>query len=392
MAKYISFRIRFNTLWILVFSPVFIFRCTTPKTEDMNKSSQQLTYDVVQFGKTSVGEAQLYRFKNANGMEVRITNYGGIITHLLTPDKLGNLEDITLGFDSLEQYLNQSPYFGALIGRYGNRIAKGKFRIGEEEYILAVNNGQNHLHGGIKGLDKVLWAAEVVEKEEAIGLSLTYLSADGEEGYPGNLSIRVHYWINNENELTITYEATTDKTTPVNLTNHAYFNLAGVGNGDILHHELRIVADAFLPVDATLIPTGVLQATKETPFDFVSPTPIGARISDAHEQIQLAGGYDHNFVLNKMGKELTLAATAYEPTTGRFMEVFTEEPGVQFYSGNFLNGTLQGKGTTYTKRSGFCLETQHFPNSPNQPDFPSTLLQPGETYRTRTIYKFSVIN
>lgn len=390
MVKYISLRFESNVLWILAFMSLFLFRCTTPQSLDMNKTDQPLTHDVIQFGKTSDGEAQLYRFKNANGMEVRITNYGGIITHLFTPDKSGNLNDITLGFDSLEQYLAQPPYFGALIGRYGNRIAKGKFSIGEEEYILAVNNGQNHLHGGIKGFDKVLWNAKVVEKENAIGLLLTYLSPDGEEGYPGNLSIQVHYWINNENELTITYEATTDKTTPVNLTNHAYFNLAGVGNGDILNHELKIVADAFLPVDATLIPTGILRATKGTPFDFLSPTPIGASISDTYEQIQLGGGYDHNFVLNKTGKELTLAATAYEPTTGRLMEVFTEEPGIQFYSGNFLNGTLQGKGTTYTKRTGFCLETQHFPNSPNQSDFPSTLLQPGETYRTSTVYKFSV--
>lgn len=343
------------------------------------------------FGKTSVGHnVDIFTLVNAKGMRARITNYGGTIVSLETPDRDGTMADICLGFDNLDEYLAGCPYFGAIVGRYGNRIAGGKFTVDGVEYSLPLNNGPNSLHGGLKGFDKVVWDAAPVEQDDAVGLELEYVSKDGEEGYPGNLKCKVTYLLTNENALEIVYEATTDKSTPVNLTNHAYFNLAGQGTGDILDHELMLNADKFTPVDETLIPTGELKRVKKTPMDFRKPTAIGARVDADDEQILFGKGYDHNFVLNKTDDSLTLAATVYEPTTGRFMEVHTTEPGVQFYSGNFLDGTEVGKGgKVYKHRYGLCLETQHFPDSPNHEHFPSTILNPGEVYRSTTIYTFS---
>ncbi len=336
--------------------------------------------------------ADLYTLRNAQGMTVQITNFGGAITSWTAPDKTGKYEDITLGCDSLAGYLRGTPFFGALIGRYGNRIAKGKFTLDSATYSLATNNIGNHLHGGIVGFDKVLWTATAVEGETP-ALKLTYVSKDGEEGYPGELSVEVIYTLLKENALSIHYSATTDKPTVVNLTNHAYFNLANGGKGDILDHELMLNADAFLPVDSTLIPTGELRPVKGTVFDFTQPTKIGARIDDAADiQIKYGLGYDHCWVFNKTHTGMAqLIATLYEPTTGRLMEVLTTEPAIQFYSGNFLDGKVIGKGgVAYQRRSGLCLETQHYPDSPNQPAFPSTVLRPGEVYKTTTVYRFSV--
>lgn len=346
------------------------------------------------FGEPREGTpVSLYTLTNSNSLELEVASYGGIITRLLVPDSQGNFEDVTLGYDSLEGYLEASPYFGAIIGRYGNRIDEGRFSLGGETYQLARNNGPNHLHGGEKGFDKVVWNAEPFENEREVGIVFTYTSPDGEEGYPGTLQTKVTYTLTNANELIFDYEATTDKATAVNLTQHAYFNLAGHDSGDILDHVLTVNADAFTPVDSTLIPTGEIRPVDGTPFDFLEPTPIGARINNEdNEQIRFGGGYDHNFVLNRENAgtdSLHLAARVFEPTTGRVMEVFTTEPGVQFYSGNFLDGSITGKGgAVYEHRTGFCLETQHYPDSPNQADFPSTILRPGETYRSRTVYKF----
>lgn len=339
------------------------------------------------FGQTADGaEVSLYTLTNQSGMTVQITNYGGIVTSIVTPDRDGNPGDVVLGFTDLEGYLAEHPYFGALIGRYGNRIAQGRFTLDGQTYTLATNNGPNHLHGGIKGFDKVVWQAEELPGQDA--LRLTYTSPDGEEGYPGTLTTTVTYTLTGDNELKIDYEATTDKATPINLTNHSYFNLAAGQAEDALAHELTIYADRYTVVDETLIPTGELRPVQGTPMDFTSAHAIGERIG------QVEGGYDHNYVLNKpAAAEMTLAATAYEPTSGRFMEVFTTQPGVQFYSGNFLDGSLTGKGNVvYKKHYGFCLETQHFPDSPNQPDFMSTILRPGEKYQHATIYKFSTRN
>ncbi len=341
------------------------------------------------FGTTKSDEkVDVYTLTNNKGCTIKITNYGGIVTSLTVPDRTGKLCDIVLGHDNLDGYGNNSPYFGALIGRYGNRIAKGKFTLNGQTYTLATNNNLNHLHGGDVGFDKVVWQAKEIKQSDAVGLELTYLSKDGEEGYPGNLSVTVKYLWTNKNELKINYEATTDKPTVVNLTNHAYFNLACTG--DILDHELMINADKFTPVDDGLIPTGELRSVKDTVFDFTKPTAIGARINKDDEQLKFGTGYDHNFVLNNYNGSLKLAATVYEPTTGRVIEVLTTEPGIQFYSGNFLDGTITGKaGVVYKQRTGFCLETQHFPDSPNEPKFPSTVLKPGEKYKTTTVYKFS---
>lgn len=342
------------------------------------------------FGETADGKAvDLYRLTNANGMEVAITTYGGIVVKLTAPDRQDNYADVVLGFDKLEGYLAGHPYFGAIVGRYGNRIAKGKFTLDGKQYTLATNNGENALHGGLVGFDKKVWRARGALTREGVTLTLNCVSADGEEGYPGKLEVKVVYTLTNDDELKIDYTATTDKPTPINLTNHSYFNLAGQGTGDILGHELTIDADRFTPVDAGLIPTGELRPVEKTPFDFRKGTAIGARIEADDEQLKFGGGYDHNFVLNKKGNDLTLAASVFEPKTGRVMEVYTTEPGVQFYCGNFLDGSNVGKGgKVYNFRNGMCLETQHFPNSPNQPDFPSTILRPGEEYRTTTVYKF----
>lgn len=341
---------------------------------------------------TDFDSVRLYQLKNKSGMEVKITNYGATVTSIKVADKNGEYEDIALGYNSVEGYMNavDKPYFGSIVGRYGNRIAKGKFTLDGNTYTLAKNNGPNHLHGGVIGFDKVVWDANPIKGKGFTGLELTYLAKDMEEGYPGNLDIKVVYKLTDDNELLIDFYATTDKATPVNLTNHTYFNLAGEGNGTILNHELMVNADNYTPVDETLIPTGKIAAVEGTPFDFTTAKAIGRDINQDNEQLKFGGGYDHNFVLNKETDGMTLAATVYEPTSGRFMEVLTEEPGIQFYCGNFLDGRLKGKsGKSYVHRGGFCLETQHYPDSPNQPNFPSTILLPGQVYQTKTVYRFS---
>ena len=332
---------------------------------------------------------ELYTLTNASGVEARIMTYGGTVVSLKVPDRQGRLADVVLGYETLEGYLKNSPYFGAIIGRYGNRIGKGTFSLNGKQYTLSKNNGENTLHGGIKGFGTVVWKAKEVKSKDGVGLELTYLSKDGEEGFPGNLSVTVVYTLTNQNELKIEYSATTDKTTVVNLTNHSYFNLAG--EGSILKHELMINASRFTPVDAGLIPTGELRSVKGTPMDFTQLAVIGTRIDQQDEQLTFGRGYDHNWVLNNATGKLALAARAYEPVSGRVMEVLTTEPGIQFYSGNFLDGSITGKGgQVFGQRYGFCLETQHFPDSPNKPGFPSTVLKPGQKYETTTIYKFSV--
>jgi aldose 1-epimerase len=331
-----------------------------------------------------------YTLTNANGLEMRVTNYGGTITSLKVPDRSGHVDDIVLGFDTIDGYLKDPPYFGALIGRYGNRIAKGQFTLDGQTYQLATNNGPNHLHGGVKGFDKVLWNAMPADGADGVSVTLTRTSPDGEEGYPGNLQVSVRYMLTDKNELAIDYRATTDKPTPVNLTQHSYFNLAADG-GDILGHELMLNANRYTPVDDTLIPTGELAAVEGTPFDFRKATAIGARINTDNLQLKNGKGYDHNWVLNRTGTGLERAATVFEPKSGRTLEVATTEPGVQLYSGNFLDGTITGKGgRVYKLRSGLCLETQHFPDSPNHPNFPSTILKPGQTYASRTVFTFGV--
>lgn len=317
--------------------------------------------------------------------------YGGIIVSLRVSDRAGNLGDIVLGYDSLAGYVKNPSYFGAIVGRYGNRIAKGRFTLDGKTYRLAINNGPNHLHGGIKGFGKVVWQAQPFKNDSGVGVAFSHTSPDGDEGYPGTLTARVRYLLTDGNELVVDYEATTDTPTPINLTQHSYFNLADAGNSDILGHELMIAADSFTPVDSTLIPTGVIAPVAGTPLDFRTPTAIGARINDADRQIEYAGGYDHNFVLRHGGPGPVHAARVVEPTTGRTLDVSTTEPGLQFYSGNFLDGTIPGKGGhAYRHRSGFCLETQHYPDSPNERRFPSTILRPGQAYRSRTVYAFGV--
>ncbi len=342
------------------------------------------------FGQTPDGKAvELYTLTNANGMQVAITTYGGIVVSLTAPDREDNYADVVLGFDDLDGYLAGHPYFGAIVGRYGNRIAKGKFSIDDKEYTLATNNDENALHGGLVGFDKKVWRGRGAVNRMGVALTLVMQSDDGDEGYPGNLEVKVVYTLTNDDELKIDYTATTDKATPVNLTNHSYFNLAGQGSGDILGHELTINSSRFTPVDKGLIPTGQLKPVDGTPFDFRKATAIGTRIEADDEQLEFGGGYDHNFVLNADADDLVLAASVHEPKTGRVMEVYTTEPGVQFYCGNFLDGSNVGKGgKVYNHRNGFCLETQHFPDSPNQPDFPSTILEPEDEYRTTTVYKF----
>jgi len=330
-------------------------------------------------------QVNVFTFANAAGMTVRILDFGGIITEIHVPDRDGVFADVALGFDTLEPYRGDSPYFGALIGRYGNRIANGRFTLDGTTYTLPVNNGNNHLHGGVPGFDRVLWRSRI-EGEELV---LDYRSPDGEQGYPGTLEATVRYRLTGDNEIVMRFSAVTDRATPVNLTQHSYFNLAA--GGDILGHEIAIDADSFVPIDAGLIPLGPLAPVAGTPFDFRRPSPIGAHIGDADAQLLHGSGYDHCFVLNKPAPgAMTRAARVREPRSGRVLELFTQEPGVQFYSGNFLDGSLAGKGRSYAHRSGFCLEPEHFPDSPNQPSFPNTILRPGETYATESRFRFSV--
>jgi len=350
------------------------------------KGEVQMSITQEPYGKTADGkDVSLFTLTNGS-VTVKITNYGGIVTELWVPDKNGKLDDIVLGFENLPDYEQKSPYFGCIVGRYANRIAKGKFTLGKTEYKLATNDGANHLHGGVKGFDKVVWDAETLTTKESVSFALRYQSADGEEGYPGNLSVKVVYTLDMQNQLTVSYEATTDKTTIVNLSHHSYFNLAGAGSGDILSHKLWLNAQHYTPVDLTLIPTGEIRTVDGSPFDFKELLVIGSRIKD------VPGGYDHNFVLNRTGSGLELAARVEEPQKGRTLEVWTTEPGIQFYSGNFLNGSIVGKeGKKYEQYYGFCLEPQHYPDSPNHPEFPSTVLNPGETYRQQMVLKFGVV-
>ena len=354
----------------------------------------EVTVTKAPFAKMPDGtQVDVYTLKNDNGVTLRAINYGCIVLSIETPDKDGNIADIALGYDKLESYLEATPYFGAVVGRYGNRIAKGKFTIDGKEYTLATNNDANHLHGGIVGFDKVVWEAKTVKKPRMAGVEFKYRSKDGEEGYPGNLDVTITYWLNNQNAWTIEYRATTDKATPVNLTQHTYWNLAGHDSGDILSHRLRLHADTFTPVDSGLIPTGELAPVAGTPMDFTKLKAIGKEVNAKTEQIKFGLGYDHNWVLSSELNEqkgLRMAARVVEPKTGRVLTVRTAEPGIQFYCGNFLDGTNIGKGGhVYQHRNGFCLETQHFPDSPNKHNFPSTILKPGDTYETKTVYRFS---
>jgi aldose 1-epimerase len=385
-----------KSFFLYTFLFTLFFGCQTRKTSEhaLTTPVNEFSIQSTPFG-TSDGETvTLYTFKNKGGMEVRIMNYGGIITHLFVPDRDGKIEDIVLGFDNLEDYLSKSPpYFGAIVGRYGNRIANGKFTLNGVEYNLARNNGPNHLHGGIKGFDKVVWNAETFENGDAVGLKLNYLSKDMEEGYPGNLNLVVTYTIKATNEIQIDYQATTDKSTVVNVTQHSYFNLTGNAKRDILDHKVMIKSDYLIPVDAGLIPTGELLPVAGTPFDFNTTTTVGTRIEHDDVQLKLGGGYDHCWVLNKSAEDaLEWVVKAIDQESGRVMELATTEPGVQFYTGNFLDGTLIGKGNvTYQQRFGLCFEPEHYPDSPNQKNFPSVVLNPGETYKTTTIWKFGVV-
>ena len=372
---------------IVIFLVIISNSCTK-----ISKKMQVLKIDKIQFGETMDGtDVDQFILTNNSGMEIRIITYGGIITSWTAPDKNGNYKDIVLGYNTLAEYEAETPYFGALIGRYGNRIAKGKFSLDNQEYTLAVNNGVNHLHGGLKGFDKVVWDAKTIISDSTVSLELSYLSKDMEEGYPGNLESKVTYTLNNEDELSVSYEATTDKPTIVNLTQHSYFNLTADFNKDILGHELVINADSFLPVDKTLIPTGEFRDVTGTPFDFKTSKTIGTHIDNENIQLKNGLGYDHCWVLNDQDNGVRFVASAYEPISGRLLEVFSDEPGIQFYSGNFLDGTLPSKNKgMYQHRTGFCLETQHYPNSPNQENFTSVILKPGEKYKSKTVFRLAI--
>ncbi len=371
----------------------FLSGCATVSPSSSPTMSQGV--DSVRFGTLANGQStQLFTLRNAHGVEVQFTNYGGIITSLKTPDRNGHLADIVLGYDNLAGYVANSPYFGAIVGRYANRIARGHFTLDGATYTLAVNNGPNSLHGGLRGFDKVVWNAKPFQNQEGQGVALDYTSANGEEGYPGTLKTTVTYTLTPDDRLIVDYLATTDKATPINLSQHSYWNLVGNASRDILGHVLTINADAITPVDTTLIPTGEMMPVQGTPFDFRTPHAIGERVDQRQNaQIRFGNGYDHNFVLNRAAPApaLVLAARVVEPTSGRTMEISTTEPGVQFYSGNFLDGSITGKGgAVYHFRYGLALETQHYPDSPNHPNFPSTILRPGEQYRSRTVFKFGV--
>lgn len=373
---------------------VFLVSCQENKKKDTVQAeepvSHNLPLDASAFGGTIDNKkVSLYTISNANGMHAQLTNYGARVASLIVPDQEGNPIDVVIGMSSVEDYQNSTEaYFGATIGRYGNRLAKGKFTLNGQEYSVPLNNGDNALHGGNKGFQDVVWDVDSVDDNSIV---FSYLSPDMEEGFPGNLNVKVRYTLTDENELKIDYEATTDKTTVINLTNHAFFNLNGEGSGDILNHRLQVYADRFVPVNENLIPTGELAPVEGTPFDFQEPKTIGQDIEAEDQQLEYGNGYDHTFVLS--GKEasgMTHAATAWGNQTGIVMDVYTEEPGMQLYTGNFMEGKNEMKtGSTDDFRTAFCLETQHFPDSPNQPDFPSTVLEPGDTYSTSTIYKFS---
>jgi aldose 1-epimerase len=374
-------RLRVATAAMLV---LFIARILVPGPHAEAKSKMQKQ----SFGKTEDGQQlDLYTLSNKNGMEAAITNYGGTVVTLKVPDRNGKLDDVVLGYDNLDGYAAGKAYIGATVGRYANRIAHATFTLDGITYTLAKNDGDNHLHGGF---NKRVWTAKDVSSSAGPALELTYLSKDGEEGFPGTLSVKVVYTLTDDNELKIDYRATTDKDTVLNLTNHAYFNLAGQGNGDILQQQIMIGADRFTPIDATSIPTGELRSVKGTPFDFTTSTAIGARIDQDDQQLKLGRGYDHNWVLNNQTPgSLFLAAQAYDPHSGRALEVWTTEPGIQLYTGNFLDGIHGKDGKVYNRRYAFCLETQHFPDSPNKPNFPSTELKPGQPFQSTTVYKFS---
>ena len=383
--KKIKLVVKKNIGAISIIGLVILMICFSGESSKQNTGDSRLFIDREKFGQTNEGvSVDLFTLTNDNGLTVKITNYGGIVTSMLVPDKMGNYEDVVLGFDNLQNYLDGHPYFGSLIGRYANRIAKGMFELKGVLYYLAANNGENHLHGGNRGFDKVVWDSEPFVEENEVGLNLSYLSKDMEEGYPGNLNVKVTYRLTNENQLIIDYFAETDKACPVNLTHHSYFNLTA-GKENILNHKVMINANSYVGIDNNLIPTGQIRDLIGTEMDFTLPKIIGSRID------MVDGGYDHCYIINKNPDDMSLIARVHEETSGRIMEVYSTEPGVQFYSGNFLDGSIKGKnGIVYDKHFGFCLETQHFPDSPNQKDFPSTILYPGESYTYSTIYEFSV--
>ena len=378
--------LKFPIIYLAFLSSIamIILTVTVVNSEAKPKIKKEL------FGKTTDGKAiEIYTLTNSKRAEAKIITYGGTVVSLKVPDRKGNFDDVVLGYDNLDGYLNDTFYIGCLIGRYGNRIAKGKFSLNGAAYTLVQNNGENHLHGGTKGFDKVIWKAKSLVTKNGASLELSRLSKDGEEGYPGNLSVNVIYTLTDNNELKIDYSATTDKDTVINLTQHSYFNLAGADSDDILNHQLQINSDRFTPTDRGSIPTGELRIAKGTPFDFILPTAIGARIEQSDEQLKFGSGYDHNFVLNKNNQAITLAAKVYEKTSGRVMEVYTTQPAMQLYTGNFLVNVKGKSGKIYGKHDGFCLETQHYPNSPNEPQFPTTVLKPNQKYLQTTVYKFT---
>ena len=370
-------------LTIIVGCAMLIASCSTSPQGGPRRSKQA-------FGSVDGKDVSIYTLRNKNGMEARITNYGGIVVSLMVPDRSGKLADVVLGYDSLSPYLTQTSYFGALVGRVANRIGHARFALEGKEYVLAANDGPNHLHGGLRGFNRAVWEVDESTPPSEPTLVLSYLSKDGEEGYPGTLRVKVVYSLSDSNDLRIDYTATTDKPTVLNLTHHSYFNLAGQGVGDILNETVMINADRFTPIDSALIPTGEIRPVQETPMDFRTPHKVGDRINEKDDQLRLGRGYDHNWVLNRSGDGLSFAARVSEPTSGRIMEVWTTEPAIQLYTGNFLDGKSIGKGgVAYKYRTGLCLETQHFPDSPNRPEFPSCVLRPGETFTSSTIYRFS---
>ncbi|MFZ1290692.1 MAG: aldose epimerase family protein [Melioribacteraceae bacterium] len=364
---------------------ISVLSCSTKENDEILKNK-------ILFGKLNDGrDVYMYELKNSKGMKAQLIEFGATLVSLSVPDKNGKIEDIVLGYDKLEDYINGTSYFGAIVGRYGNRIGNGKFTLDGKEYQLSINDGKNHLHGGIVGYNKVFWKGEILESKEGESVKFSYFSPDGEEGYPGNVNISVTYTLTDNNELKINYSATTDQSTIMNPTHHSYFNLSGNFQSTILDHELMMDADYFTPVDNGLITIGELVKVKDTPMDFTKPTKIGKGINDVFEQLKFGKGYDHNWVLNNYDGSLHKVASLYDSTSGRLMEILTDQPGLQFYSGNFLNGTSIGKkGEKYNFRTGLCLETQKYPDSPNKPNFPSVVLNPMETYKQLTIYKFSV--